>query len=146
MCVFTLPVFNCSKLTKERPKLFMKSVQSSMTSFWCLYRWHWIDSIHCSGASVVGFEQVIAGWVNQWEWLITLDSYFFNCILIAQYFIFANLPNLTMSFNVIKAKKIKRQKMKMKLEKNCYFIYFVQKRGFRFRHFLLNLDSDSHRN
>ena len=41
--------------------------------FRCLYFYHWIDFIHCSGVSTAEFEQGNAGWIStsgdDWNWL-----------------------------------------------------------------------------
>ena len=36
---------------------------TAVTSFWCCYCQLWTDFTHCSGVSIVDFEQINAGWV-----------------------------------------------------------------------------------
>ena len=48
---------NVSKLFKVDTK------DTRMTSFWCLYYYLWTDFTHCSGDSIVDFEQANADWI-----------------------------------------------------------------------------------
>ena len=62
------PSFPCSKLTVETPKreicskLTIKAAERRdvVLVFYC---WLCIDFIHCSGVSIIGFDQVNSGWL-----------------------------------------------------------------------------------
>ena len=55
----------CSKLTRKTPKyvkLIKLTIKTPLTSFWPLYCYIWTYFTSCYSVSIVGFDQLIAGW------------------------------------------------------------------------------------
>ena len=55
---FQLALGNIRTMRKICSKLTIKTLERLLTSFWCLCCLLWIDFTHCSGVSIVNFEQV----------------------------------------------------------------------------------------
>ena len=47
---------------------------TSLTSVWCCYFWLWTDFTHCSGVSIVDFQQVHADWVGNFPFKIKTET------------------------------------------------------------------------
>ena len=78
----TQPTFTCPRLTMKHQNnmqnLFKVNNEdtrmTSLTSIWCCYFWLWTDFTHCSGVSIVDFEQVHADWVSNFPFKIKTET------------------------------------------------------------------------
>ena len=85
----TQPTFTCPKLTMKHQNnmqnLFKVNNEdtrmTSLTSVWCCYFWLWTDFTHCSGVSIVDFEQVHADWVSNFPFKIKTETVYHGYIL-----------------------------------------------------------------
>ena len=78
------PTFTCSKSTNGNTRTIMWNLFNvtnkdtrtmSLMSFWCLYCKLWTYFIHCSGVSIVDFEQVNTRWVCIFRYLANIAQF-----------------------------------------------------------------------
>ena len=78
------PTFTCSKSINRNTRAIMWNLfnvtkkdtrMTSLMSFWCLYCKLWTDFIHCSGVSIVDFEQVNTRWVCIFRYLANIAQF-----------------------------------------------------------------------